>query len=368
MKKVLIIAGKLCIGGAEKVARDIGYYADKTKYDIHYLVFGDEVHCYEQELTDVGCKIIHMDPPSDNHYKYYKSIRTLFCNEKYDIVHSHTMFSSGWAMIAGKKCGVPVRIAHSHTIRGHEERGLIKSIYENTMRRVINKYATHCIGCGLSAGYWLFGKKEFKEKGIVIFNGIDLDSFKYDPEKRNRLREQLLLDNKFVIGHVGHFADVKNQQYLIKLLPDLIRKNKNTVLMLLGDGETNAEMKQLVKSLNVEKCVLFTGNVTNVGDYLNAMDVFAFPSKYEGMPLSLIEAQANGLPCVISEKIPKDVYLTDLITGLPITEESRDMWLNKIEVSKRVNSECYYDIIDEAGFSVNRMLAKIYDLYDGGIV
>ena len=365
MKKVLIIAGMLKIGGAEKVARDIGYYADKEKYEIHYLVFGDEVYCYEQELIDKGCKIIHMDPPKDNHYAYYRKLKKLIKKEKYDVIHSHTMFSSGWAMYAAYKCGVPTRIAHSHTIKGNEKRGIIKNTYENVMRMVINSYATHCVGCGIGAGYWLFGKKKFDRDGIVIFNGIDLESYRYNADKRDSIREQYEIEYKLVIGHVGHFFDVKNQNYLVELLPEMLKNNENTVLLLLGDGETKKEIEALASSLGVDGHTIFTGNVSNVGDYLSAMDVFAFPSKYEGVPLALIEAQANGLPCIISNKIPKDVYVTELVVPLPITEDYKHEWVSRIIKSERTDSEKYYNIIEDAGFSVKKMLAKIYDLYDG---
>ncbi len=366
MKKVLIIARKLSIGGAEKVARDIGYYADKSEFDIHYLVFGDDINTYEQELTENGCTVIHMDPPNRNHLKYYINLKNLIEKEKYDVIHSHTMFSSGWAMFAGYKCGVPVRISHSHTIKGPEKRGFIKNSYESFMRKVINKYSTHCIGCGLSAGYWLFGKEKFDKDGIVILNGIDLNSYKYDENRRNDIRKLYGIEDSFLIGHVGHFADVKNQKYLVEMMPELIEKQDKTVLLLLGDGETRDDIIELTQSMNLENRVIFTGNVSNVGDYLSAMDVFAFPSKYEGMPLSLIEAQANGLPCIISNKIPKDVYLTDLIAPLSIGEENKEEWINSVVKSKRDNCEKYYGIIGETGFSTDVMLKRIYAIYEGG--
>ena len=349
-----------------KVARDIGYYADKSEYDIHYLVFGDEVNSYEEELADTHCTIIHMDPPSKNHIAYYRNIKTLIEKEQYDVIHSHTMFSSGWAMFAGYKCGVPVRISHSHTIRGPEKRGFIKNTYENFMRSVINKYSTHWIGCGLNAGYWLFGKEKFDNDGIVILNGIDLDSYRFSISKRAEIRNLYGLENDFIVGHVGHFADVKNQRYLVELMPDIIRHNEKARLLLLGDGNTRNEITELVNSMNLGKHVIFTGNVSNVGDYLSSMDVFVFPSKYEGMPLSLIEAQSNGLPCIISDKIPKDVYLTDLIIPLSIEEKSKKEWINRIVSSRRNNSERYLGIIKETGFSTENMLKSIYAIYDGG--
>ena len=137
-------------------------------------------------------------------------------------------------------------------------------------------------------------------------------------------------------------------------------------MLLLGSGETRKNIEGLANSLDVNRHILFAGNVNNVGDYLSAMDVFAFPSKYEGMPLSLIEAQANGLPCIISDKIPKDVYLSDLIIPLPINEIDKGKWINRIVYLERADSIKYYSIINNAGFSVDEMLKNIYGLYDGG--
>ena len=136
--------------------------------------------------------------------------------------------------------------------------------------------------------------------------------------------------------------------------------------MLLGDGETTGKIMDLIHSMNLENHVIITGNVNNVGDYLSAMDVFAFPSKYEGMPLSLIEAQANGLPCVISKTIPKDIYLTNLVTPLPVDEDSIIKWINCILSLGRNKPEQYFSIIEQTGYSTDTMLAEIYKIYEGG--
>ena len=131
MKRVLIIIGKLYIGGAERVGRDIGYYADKSKYEIHYLVFEETIGEYEDELRQCGCIIHHTDPPAKSYVRYISFLRNLFKRERIDVIHSHTMFNSAWALIVGKYMGIPVRISHSHSIKGSEHRGIVKNIYEN---------------------------------------------------------------------------------------------------------------------------------------------------------------------------------------------------------------------------------------------
>lgn len=363
MKKVLIIIGKLYIGGAERVARDIGYFADRSKYDIHYLVFEDDIGAYEKELEDSGCVIHHLASPSDGYYKYYGSLKKLMEDERFDVVHSHTMFSSGWAMLAARKLGIPIRISHSHTIRGPEKRNVIKNLYENTMRRVIIKNSTELVACGNSAGRWLFGDDEYEKHGKLIYNGISLSSFYYDNEKRDSMRKELGIGDRFVIGHVGHLAPVKNQTLLLDIMPEVLKIRPESVLLLLGDGIDKEKLQQKIYELKLEKHVVMTGNVSNVGDYMSAMDVFCFPSLYEGMPLSLIEAQANGLPCLISDRIPGDAVLTDLVESLSI-EDNENEWVNNIISAKRSDPESYGKKMHDMGFDTEVMLDRIYAMYD----
>lgn len=362
MKKILIIIGKLYIGGAERVARDIGVFADKSKYEIHYLVFESKIGPYEADVEAAGCRVIHMDNPSDGYGTYVRSLMRLIRRERYDVIHCHTMFNSGWAVLVGWLCGVPVRIAHSHSIRGFEKRSFLKNSYEKTMRRLILVFATDLVACGEKAGEWLYGKKAFDKRGILIYNGIDLQPFVFDEQKRTAVREQLDVVGGFVVGHAGHLAKVKNQEFLIRLLPDLLKEEHDTHLLLLGDGKDRSMLKELADELDVAEHVHFTGNVNTVGDYMSAMDVFAFPSLYEGTPLALIEAQANGLPCIVSEKIPTDAVLTDLVTRLPLEHEQ---WLAPLLNAKRTENCQSLEIIKEKGFDVRVMLDKIYRLYEG---
>lgn len=365
MKKVLIIIGRLAIGGAERVGRDIGYFADPERFEVHYLVFGDEVCAYEAELLAKGCRIIHMAPPRGNHLLFLRELKVLLRRERYDVIHSHTMFNSGWAMLAGKSCGVPVRIAHSHSIRGNEKRGFVKNTYEKLMRCLILRYATHYVGCGEKAGQWLFGEKVFARGGILIYNGVSLDRFAFSQETRREIRSAQNLEGRFVIGHVGHLAPVKNQRFLLQLMPEILKARPNALLLLLGEGGDRAELEEMVRQLELGDYVRMPGNVDNVSAWLNAMDVFAFPSFYEGMPLAMIEAQTNGLPCVISDRIPGDVHLTDLITTLPL-EDSTGGWVDALCAAERKAPECYVSQMRETGFDTMGMLKKIYALYEGG--
>ena len=364
MKSVLIIVGKLYIGGAERVCRNIGFYADPKLFHIDYLVFGDEVGAYEPELEEKGCRIWHVPSPSEGYSKFYKNLKRLIRDNHYDVVHCHTMFNSGLVLRAAKRCGVPVRIAHSHSIKGPEHRSLVQNLYEKTMRRWILRDATHLIGCGKAAGEWLFGKKAFQQKGVALLNGIDLERFSFDPTVREQIRQKHHWENSFVIGHAGHMVPVKNQAFLLRLMPEVMKQKPEAKLVLLGDGADRAVLEQTASELGLSESVIFTGNVPNVNEYLSAMDVFAFPSLYEGMPLAIIEAQANGLPCVLSDRIPKDVFLTELVTPLSL-DADLDNWASALVHARRVNSVATCSVLKASGLDTLSAMAKIYTLYMG---
>ena len=360
---VLVVAGSLQIGGAEKVAADIGFRADPKKYTVDYVVFGDEVGAYEPELESRGCRVFHLPQPSCGYRSYMKSLRRLLQTRRYDVIHAHTMFNIGWAMLAGRLCGVPVRVSHAHSALS-EKRGLKVRLYEAAMRLLILTCATDCVACGVAAGQRLYGKRAFQRRGKLILNGIDTGKFAFDPKRRDAFRAGLGLQNAFVIGHAGHLAAVKNQAFLLNLMPEILKKRGNAFLLLLGEGADRAMLERKIRELHLEGCVRLTGNVRNVSDYLCAMDIFAFPSLYEGMPLSMLEVQANGLPCVISDRVPKDVFLTELLSPLPL--EDKTAWVNAICCAERKDSERYAGVMQASGFDTGAAMRKIYLIYEKG--
>lgn len=361
MKRILQIAASLRIGGAEKVARDIGLALDPEEYEVHYIVFGDEIGAYEQDVIEHGCKVFHWPSPAESYQKYLRSLRDLIRNYHYDAVHAHTMFNIGWAMLAAKQCGVPLRISHAHSALSNGS-SIKKSVYEAVMRQVILQNATHLVACGNAAGIRLYGEKAYRDRGICILNGIDTAAFSYDPEARNQIRGELGLKDAFVIGHVGHLMAVKNQSFLIRLIPEIMKRKPNARLLLLGEGEDRTKLEKLIRELHLEDRVTMTGNVRNVSDYLSAMDVFAFPSFFEGTPLSILEVQANGLPCVLSTNVPEDVYLTDLVQSLPL--DKPELWIEAICSIQRCKPEQYHCLLYQRGFDTNEVMQKLANLYE----
>ena len=168
-----------------------------------------------------------------------------------------------------------------------------------------------------------------------------------------------------MLGHAGHLAPVKNQAFLIRLMPELLKRRPETKLLLLGEGDDRPMLEALVRELALEQSVLLPGSVSNVNEYLNALDLFLFPSLYEGMPLSILEAQANGLPCLLSDRVPRDVFLTDLPRALPL--EAPSAWIDAALEARRDDRPARYaDQLAAQGFDVASMTEALYQIYAGG--
>ncbi|MCR5809447.1 MAG: glycosyltransferase [Clostridiales bacterium] len=364
MKKILMIPGGLHMGGAERVAANISSYAPEGEFEFHYLVFEGHDDVYGPEIEARGGKVITLPPPAAGYASYVGSLKKLLRENRYSAVHSHTMFNSGINLAVAKLMGVPVRIAHSHTTKTERKVSRRQRIYERIMQRVILWSATDLLACGVEAGEWLFGKKAFSKRGVVIRNGIDTDAFAYSEGNRSKVRSKYgIASDDYVIGHSGTLIPLKNQEFLIRLLPKLREAVPNARLMLLGRGEQSEldRLKGIAADSGAADSVIFCGGVMNSNECLSAMDVFAFPSLREGTPLALIEAQANGLPCVISDRIPCDAILTDLVKPLPL--EDGKVWIDELIKARRDLPGSYSRKIEEAGYSIKTSYAPIYVIY-----
>ncbi len=358
--KVLELCGKLNIGGAQLVAANIGLHAPDG-YEITYLVYGDEVGEYEQEILARGHRIIHMAPPRGNAKSYIRELTDLIRRGGYDAVHCHTMFSSGVVMLAAKRAGVRGRICHSHTAKDNTKLSVSRRAYRWFMRLLIHTCATDYLACGVEAGRALYGKRWFDRCGRVIKNGIDVRAFSYREEAAGQIREKYGLEGKFVLGHVGHYVDVKNQSFLIRLMPELLKRRPNAVLLMFGDGEDRKKLSALIEKYHLKDSAFLMGNVRNIDKILSAFDVFVFPSHFEGTPLALLEAQANGLPCLISDRIPEDACLTPLITRLPL--DAPEQWIEKIISASRDDNTDWAAEIESRYETVEQSMNELYQIF-----
>ena len=361
--KVLEVCAKLNIGGAQLFAANIAKYADPSM-EFCYLVFGPEEGEYEAGIRKghPHNRIIHIDPPDRNYFRFVFFLVRLIRKERFDAVHAHTMFNCGLVMLAARLAGAPGRISHSHTVKDDSGNGFSRRLYKAVMRLLIRENATDFCACGYEAGAALYGKDWFQRHGTVIRNGIDVEAFRFSEDNRLRVRRRYGVEDRFVIGHVGHYVKVKNQEYLIRLMPGILKKQQNAVLLLFGDGSERSGLEALIQSENLSGSVRLMGNVSNVGEILSGFDVFAFPSLYEGTPLSLIEAQTNGLPCVISDRIPGDACITSRITRLSLTD-SESEWVKCILSARRnENDASAYEVTRKYG-SVESTMEELYALF-----
>lgn len=364
MIKILQVPTGLYGTGEQKISRDIGLLRDPNNLEIHYVVFTEAVDRFEPQLQERGCIVHHRPLKGRRPYFYfqlYRTLKALMKKERYDAVHAHCMFQSGIVMLAAKAAGVPIRITHSHNTGKFKHP--FSGVYDAVMRRMILANATELVGCGKAAGEFLFGEKAFNKRGKVILNGVELERFRFREDARQAMRSAMRLENCFVIGNVARLSPVKSQAFLIRLMPEILQIRPEAVLLLIGEGPEQANLERLIRELNLEHKVILAGNVSNVEDYLCAMDVFALPSLFEGVPLTLLEAQANGLPGVMSQKVPDEVMATDLISKIPM--EDKCGWAHALCAAKRNAPNRYTTELRRRGLDYSNMMKSVYQLYEG---
>ena len=351
------------MGGAQAVAAHIAQYAP-ADVQVDYVVFGSDIGEYEPLVEAHGSQVFHVSVRKRRPLDYLKKMKAIIRDGRYDVVHAHTMFSCGTVAIAAWLAGAPGRISHSHTNRqGSTRGGLVHRLYRGVMRRIVRWFSTEHLACGVDAGGALYGDRWFAKHGTVLQNGIDMQPYAYSPETRARIRAERGAGDRFVIGHVGHYLPVKNQEFLVRLMPDILKQNPNAALWLLGDGDDREKLAARIEELKLSDSVWLAGNVDNVSEMLSAMDVFAFPSLFEGTPLALIEAQANGVPCVISDAIPKDAWLTDLIVPLSLSEDPA-VWVDRILAAERHPDHDYASDMAAHYDDIQTSMNKLYAIYD----
>lgn len=373
-KKVLIVNEQLQYGGSDIVAVRLQQNLDPSKFECTYCVRRDEKGPMEDDIAATGVRIIHQPNDKLSYFKSFLFYLNLFKKEHFDIVHSHLLFYSGIVLLAAKIRGIPKRAAHSHfseplVLDNSKVKLFVSKVYRFIMRIILNRCGTDLFSCSQKTGEFLYGKRVFRKKGIILNNGIDCERFKFDKNKGNAIREELgISKDATVIGHVGMLYYIKNQDYVIDVFCEYLKKHSNSFLILVGSdekvGET-VERDRLIKKcedLGIINKVIFTGNRTDVNYIMMAMDCFVFPSVHEGFPLTLIEAQASKLPCIVSDTVTNKTKLNDNVEFLSIKALPSD-WVNIIDELIQKDRE----LVDNSNViksfdikSISRELEKIY--------
>lgn len=352
--RVAQIIGKWLGGGVESVVMNYYRNIDRNKIQFDFICDNDSTNIPYAEIESLGGKVI-LIPPYQKVIKYHKELKRVLKEGNYKIVHSHINTLSVFSLFAAKCAGVPVRIAHSHSTTNKKEKS--KNLMKQLLRPFSKVFATDYMCCSELAGRWLFGDKEYDKGNVYLLNNaIDLDKFKYDETVRKEKRKELNIDDDtLVIGHVGRFVEQKNHRFLIDIFNEVHKQNENSILLLVGQGPLMEEIKEKVKSLGIEDCVKFLGQRNDINELYQVMDLFLFPSLYEGLGMVAVEAQVSGLPCVVSTEIPEIAKVTEKITFINL-ENKIEIWTEIIfKYLKNINRKNInftngikkYDIIKE---------------------
>lgn len=350
--------------GLENRLMDIYRNIDRSLIQFDFMTNRTEAGEFDAEIEQLGGKVYHMSRIAPkSFFRYMGELRVFFQEHpEYKIVHSHLNTLSTWPLLMAKRAGVPVRIAHSRNASMDRN---FKMVYKAFSRLFINGQATERFACSRSAGIWLFGKKYVEQDTFhVIPNAIQLDRFLYSEEKRRKMRCELGIQEKeLAIVCVARFSRQKNHGFLLRVFFEIKKKNPDSRLYLVGQGELEQEIRGQVSELGLIDSVVFLGSRADVGNVLTAMDAFLFPSFYEGFGTVMIEAQCSALPTLASDSIPYETKLCDSVEFASI-QEAPAVWAEKIlalvEKNERKDNSV---LIRENGYDIGQSYAWMQQFY-----
>ena len=349
-------------GGAETMVMNYYRNIDRTKVQFDFMVHREERGAYDDEIEELGGKIYRMPairPWSANSYR--KEIRRFYEEHKeYRVIHSHMSELGYYDFSEAERAGVPARICHAHNRPyGIDLKSPVRWYYKTRMM----PHITNMFMCGEESGEWLFGKKN-KEKFIQLNNAIDAEKYTYNCTKRQAMRQNLgISENQIVVGHVGRFDPQKNHKFIIDIFAEVQKQDKNAVLLLVGDDKSaiGKEIHQKVEQLGLQN-VIFTGVRSDVADLMQAMDVFLFPSLFEGFGIVALEAQAAGIPTIVSNRIPSECFVTDLIKSVELLNDSTK-WSSVVLEAAKIQRKNTFEEIKNAGFDIKENALRLQDFY-----
>lgn len=361
--RILHVLGTLNRGGAESRIMDLYRNMDRTKVQFDFLIHTKEICHFEEDVGNMGGRIFRVPRfRLYNYFKYCKSLKSLFSiHNDFRAVHGHMTSTASIYLPIAKKKGIPLTIAHARS--AGVDKG-IKGIITKLIRYRLQYKTDFCFACATIAGEAVFGKKAVMQNKVIIWpNTIMADKFRFNDLIRKKMRTELGINEKFVIGHVGRFHPLKNHEFLLDVFKDLCSIKTNCYLLLLGDGELRQKCEKKVKQLGIGDKVLFLGNQSDPENYYQAMDFLLFPSIYEGMPGTVIEAQASGLPCLVSDTVTQEVKYSNLVTFKSL-KDSKEEWAKFIANANISLERDRYEETVNAGFDVKDQAKKLTKFYE----
>ncbi|MGG3943988.1 glycosyltransferase family 1 protein [Peribacillus psychrosaccharolyticus] len=363
-KRILQVVGAMNRAGTETMLMHIYRKIDHENIQFDFISYSNEEADYDEEIKKLGGRVFHLSKTG--------SIKQLYDVMKrygpYNAVHAHTLFHCGIANMAAMLAGVKIRIAHAHTTLDESDR-LPKKIYIRLMRNLIDYVSTNLLACSKGAGRYLYGEKGIKRANYSYFpNVIDYGPYLKDYEaevRKFKLEEGL--ENSLILGHIGRFIEAKNHRFILKILKCMILKNPTVKLVLVGDGDLRKEIEKKAEKEGISDHIRFVGKRKDVPILLQSMDMFVFPSHFEGLGLVLLEAQASGVPCIVSESIQPEADLNlGLVTKLSLAD-GPEAWAERIIESAQKKAidknKIVYSFINNE-YSIPIGISKLMDLYE----
>ena len=368
IKILYVLNDSLHHAGTEAVVLNYWRNIDRKKIHIDFMLHTTEEEIKDNEIAEMlvanNSRIYCVTPRGVNVRKNKKDILSVLEHNHYDVVHSHADCANYIILKYAKEAGVKIRISHSHStaisIKKYTLKNQLHIMYLNYCKRKIKYVATDLMACSKAAAEWLY--QGYADEAIIINNAIDLDRYKFNPEMRKQIRRELKLENRLVLGHIGRFSTQKNHKFLIQIFAEVCERTDNASLLLVGDGEDKEDIINKVSELGLRDKVVFYGSTNQVEKVMQAFDVFVFPSLWEGLSVALIEAQTNGLRCLVSDvdAVSTESSITKNVRRIPLVNPT--IWAEEIlhGDNARVLDA---DAIREAGYDIKYEAKKLEKIY-----
>ena len=361
--RVLMLFTILNRGGAETMVMNYYRRIDRSKVQFDFVVHREERGAYEDEIGQLGGRVFRFMPLRPWTIPQYRRQVSQFFDEhpEYRIIHGQCSESGYYFYREAARRGVPVVIAHAHSSHVPFD---LKLIFRTWLKHRMRPYLTNHFACGKDAAEWLFGKR-LAQKAIILPNAIDTKAYQYSETTRKKKREQLGINpHTMVVCHVGSFVKAKNHRFILSVFEHLHEQTSDSLLLLIGEGILKPTIEQQTRLRFPQKSIMFLGTRSDVDELLMAADVFLFPSLHEGLPMSLVEAQCTGLPCVISDRVPREACLTDLVSRLSLSADIAD-WADAInrQAAMQQDRTVYAQQIANAGYDIEENARWLQTFY-----
>ena len=353
--RVLHFVGSVNKGGVESIVMNYSV-ALKDYVEPTFVCFDDSTAIPEELIKSIGGRYFIV-PHVKHIHKFNKAFKKILTENEFDIIHSHINTLSVFPLRVAKKCGYQIRIAHSHSQSSKKE--FVRNLVKGVLRLFAKTYANYYIACGEIAGRYQFGNKTYDAGEVhLVKNAIDISNFAFNKEDRVAIRKELnISDNDILVGSVGRLCKTKNQIYILKMAEQL----PEAKFVIVGDGELKEELEQYIKEHNIKNVNLY-GTTNEPKRFYSAFDVFVLPSLYEGVPVTGIEAQTNGVFCLFADTVPTESKISSFCKFVPIGDENLSKWVEELK-NKREHEDHSQEVTD-SGFNINEASKKLLKIYE----